>query len=228
MRGTFLLVLVLLVLAALLPLRAETRGVDLALVLAIDISASIDADEHSLQMAGLAAALQSPDVREAIQSGPHRRIAIAVTQWSGLRVQRLVVPWTVVDSDESARRLAMRVLAAPRADSGGGTSISLALEHAIRLFASAPQASRRVIDLSTDGINNIGPPLEEVRRLLKREQITVNGLAISNEWPRLQDYLDERVIIGTAAFSIRASGFPDFEDTMRTKLLREISGPGLS
>ena len=92
MRGTFLLVLAVL-LAALLPLRAETRAVDVALVLAIDISASVSADEHSLQMAGIAAALQSPEVREAIQSGPNRRIAIAVTQWSGLRVQRLVIPW---------------------------------------------------------------------------------------------------------------------------------------
>lgn len=227
MRGTFLLVLALF-LAALLPLRAETRSVDLALVLAIDISASIDAGEHSLQMAGLAAALQSPEVREAIQSGPHRRIAITVTQWSGLGVQRVVVPWTVVDDDVSAQRLAVRVVAAPRADPGGGTSISLALEHAAGLFLSAPPASRRVIDLSTDGINNIGPPLERIRKLMKREHITVNGLAISNEWPRLQDYLDERIVTGTAAFSIEASGFADFEEAMRTKLLREISGPGLS
>jgi hypothetical protein len=227
MRGTFLSVLLLL-LAALLPLRAETRSVDVALVLAIDISASIDASEHSLQMAGLAAALQSPEVREAIEAGPHRRIAIAVTQWSGLHMQRLVVPWTIVDGDEAARKLAVRVLAAPRADPGGGTSISLALEHAAGLFASAPPANRRVIDLSTDGINNIGPPLDSIRRQMKRQQITVNGLAISNEWPRLQDYLDERVITGTAAFSIEAAGFPDFEETMRAKLLREISGPGLS
>ncbi len=84
MRGTFLLVLALFAAVTFLPLRAETRAVDVALVLAIDISASVSADEHSLQMAGLAAALQSPEVREAIQSGPHQRIAITVTQWSGL------------------------------------------------------------------------------------------------------------------------------------------------
>ena len=227
MRGTFLLVLAVL-LAALLPLRAETRAVDVALVLAIDISASVSADEHSLQMAGIAAALQSPEVREAIRSGPNRRIAIAVTQWSGLRVQRLVIPWTIVDGDDAAQALAVRLVAAPRADPGGGTSISLALEHAGGLFASAPPATRRVIDLSTDGINNIGPPLERIRSQLKRAGITVNGLAISNEWPRLQEYLDSHVVTGTAAFSVTAAGFPDFAEAMRMKLLREISGPGLS
>lgn len=228
MRGTFLLVLALFATVAFLPSRAETRAVDVALVLAIDISASVSADEHSLQMAGLAAALQSPEVREAIQSGPHQRIAITVTQWSGLRVQRVVVPWTVVDSDEAARKLAVRVLAAPRADPGGGTSISLALEHAAGLFNSAPPATRRVIDLSTDGINNIGPPLERIRSQIKRKEITINGLAISSDWPRLQDYLDTHVITGSSAFSVTASGFKDFEDTMRVKLIREISGPGLS
>jgi len=227
MRGTFLSVLAILF-TLLHPASAGPLDVDLALVLAVDISASVDDRENKLQMAGLAAALQSKAVKEAILAAPHRRIALTVTQWSGLRVQRIVVPWTIIDGDDAAAAFARRVLTVPRADPGGGTSISLALEHAALLFATAPPATRRVIDLSTDGINNIGPPLDRIRRKISRRGITVNGLAISNEWTRLQDYLDDHVITGTAAFSIEATSFQDFGDAMLSKLLREIRGPGLS
>lgn len=227
MRSPFL-VLALAFAACLSRASAEEPPVDVALVLAMDISASVDAREHRLQMAGLAAAIQSAAVLEAIAAAPRRKIAVAVTQWSGARVQRLIIPWTVVEGEESAAALARRALTASRADPGGGTSLSLALEHAASLFASAPPATRRVIDLSTDGINNIGPPLEPIRAQLRAAKITVNGLAISNEWPKLTDYLDGNVITGTAAFSVNAPGFEDFGAAMLSKLLREIRGPGLS
>lgn len=227
MRGGVLFALVALFMA-LAPARAGPVDVDLALVLAIDISASIDDREHRLQMAGLAAALQSKAVRDAIAAAPNKRIALAVTQWSGLHVQRIVLPWTIIDGDLSAAVFARRVLTVPRADPGGGTSISLALEHAAKLFATAPPATRQVIDVSTDGINNIGPPVDRIRRQISEQGITVNGLAISNEWARLTTYLDDHVITGTAAFSIEATSFQDFGDAMQSKLLREIRGPGLS
>lgn len=229
MRG--ILLLTALLTAAPAAARAETGSqapVDVALVLAMDISASVDAREHRLQMAGLAAAIQSEAVQEAIAAAPRKRIAIAVTQWSGLMVQKVTVPWTVVDGREASMALAKRLLTAPRADPGGGTSISLALEHAGGLFALAPPATRRVIDLSTDGINNIGPAVDIIRRKLDRQEITVNGLAITSEWPKLREYLDDNVTVGTAAFSVEATSFADFGDAMLMKLLREIRGPGLS
>ena len=202
--------------------------VDVALVLATDISASVDAAEYRMQMAGLAAAIASEPVLEAIAAAPRKRIAVAVTQWSGLRVQRITIPWTIVDGEASAQSLARRILAAPRADSGGGTSLSLALEHAAKLLSAAPPATRRVIDISTDGINNIGPPLDAIHDRLTRGKITVNGLAITSEWPKLARYLDENVITGTAAFTLEADGHGDYGAAMLTKLLREIRGPGLS
>lgn len=229
MRGPFLF-LVFNLLNALAPVRAETPlpPVDVALVLAVDISASVDAREHRLQMAGIAAALQSEAVLKAIAAAPRKRIAIAITQWSGLNVQRVVVPWTIIDGEASAVTLARRLLTSPRADPGGGTSLSLALDHAARLFETAPQATRRVIDISTDGINNIGPPLDQINRTLARNKITVNGLAITSDWPKLGDYLSKNVITGPAAFATEANGFEAFGDAMLSKLLREIRGPGLS
>jgi hypothetical protein len=226
MRGTFLLALLLWLAAP--SLARASEAVDVALVLAVDISASVDTREHRMQMAGLAAALQSKAVLRAINAGPRKRIAVTVTQWSGLRVQRIVMPWTVIDGDAAAESAARHLLTIPRADEGGGTSISLALEHAGKLFDAAPAATRRVIDLSTDGINNIGPPVEAIRLQLKRRKITVNALAIASEWPKLADYLDETVITGTAAFTITAESFEAFGEAMLSKLLREIQGPGLS
>jgi hypothetical protein len=208
--------------------KANEPAVDVALVLAVDISASVDEQEHRLQMIGLAAALQSDAVIAAISAAPRKRIAVAVTQWSGARAQYLLVPWVVIDGEASAKALARRLLLARRADDGGGTSISAALTHAGQLFAVAPPATRRVIDVSTDGINNVGPPLETIRSQLSAQDITVNALAIAAEWPKLADYLDERVITGTAAFTITAKSFEDFGAAMLVKLLREVRGPGLT
>lgn len=226
MRGTACLATLLLTLTG-----AQGRAdlpVDVAIVLATDISASVDASEFRMQMAGLAAALASEPVLEAIAAAPRKRIAVAVTQWSGLRVQRITIPWTIIDGEASAQALARRILAAPRADSGGGTSLSLALEHAASLLDAAPPATRRVIDISTDGINNIGPPLDAIRERLTRHKTTVNGLAITSEWPKLARYLDENAITGTAAFTLETTGYADYGAAMLAKLLREIRGPGLS
>jgi hypothetical protein len=225
---SLLLFLAIVFLAELPDARADPEAVDVALVLAVDISASVDAREHRLQMTGIAAALQSKAVIDAIAAAPRKKIAITITQWSGLRVQRVVVPWTVIRDEETARRLAHRILSAPRADPGGATSLSLALEHAGHLFGMAPPATRRVIDISTDGINNIGPPLDSVRRLFGKNKITVNGLAITSEWPKLGDYLNDYVITGPAAFAVQAETFEAFGEAMTSKLLREIRGPGLS
>ncbi len=231
MRGTLLFALLgagLLQALCLQPARTEVVPVDVALVLAIDISASVDATEHRLQMTGLAAALQSEGVLQAIAAAPRKRIAVAVTQWSGTHAQFLLVPWVVIDGEVSAQRLAQRLVLARRADDGGGTSISAALTHAARLFAVAPPATRRVIDLATDGINNIGPDLFAIRHQLEQDDITVNALAIAEEWPKLADYLDEKVISGPAAFTVTARSYDDFGAAMLSKLLREIRGPGLT
>ncbi|MCA0434559.1 MAG: DUF1194 domain-containing protein [Proteobacteria bacterium] len=208
--------------------RAQSTRVDLALVLALDISASVDQEEYRLQMTGLAAALRSKAVVEAIGNGPQGRIAVSVMQWSGTNTQKLVIPWTVIDSAEAARKLGLAVLAAERADPGGGTSLSAALRQASLLFAEAPDAPRRVIDISVDGINNIGPSLPKARRDTLGDGITINGLAIATDWPKLQEYLELHVIGGRDAFATTAKGYEDFGPVMLRKLIREIQPPGAS
>ncbi len=208
--------------------QAQPVKVDLALLLAIDISASVDQEEYRLQMTGLAAALRSDAVLEAIKSGPERKVAISVMQWSGTRTQTVVVPWTVIDSEETATQLGLVVLGTKRADPGGGTSLSAALAQGTKVLERAPPATRHVIDLSVDGINNIGPPLAEMRFQTLAAGITVNGLAIANEWPKLQDYLELDVIGGSGAFAVTAKSYDDFGAVMLRKLVREIQAPGSS
>ena len=224
----FAVLLAALLLAVLPDAEADSPKVDTALVLAIDISASVDADEYRLQMTGLAAALQSPAVLEAIQSGPEKRVAITVLQWSGTNSQHIVVPWTIVEDSQSVLELGLAVVQTTRAVEGGATSLSAALVQATRLFAKAPMAQRKVIDLSADGINNIGPDLEGARLAALVDGVTVNGLAIANEWPKLQEYLETRVIAGTGAFAVTAKSYIDYGAVMQKKLVREIQAPGSS
>jgi hypothetical protein len=221
-----LLLLLGLLVAGPLSARAESLPpVDVALVIALDISASVDASEYRLQMRGLADALRSEDVRAAIAAGPHRRIAVAVTQWSGTTTQFLVVPWTILGADESLVSFASHLRQTIRADSGDGTSISAALIKARALFHDAPPAARLVVDVAADGINNMGPSLPEARADMKDQGITVNGLAVSSEWPKLKSYLEDNVITGPNSFALDARSYDDFGAVMLRKLVREIQAP---
>jgi hypothetical protein len=199
----------------------ESR-VDVALALAIDVSYSVDSFEHKLQMEGFAQALQSEEVMKAIKDGRHQRIAVMVYQWSDADNQQVIVPWTVIATEADALRIGKNLSEGRRDVKEGGTAISAALLYGAEQFATAPGADRRVIDLATDGRNNIA------RDLVLAQGITINGLAISNEWKQLASYLEKQVIGGNLSFVEEAKTYDDFGATMLRKLVREITGPGMT
>lgn len=217
--------------AFILPLpagRAQVQDVDLALILAIDCSFSVDSREFALQMQGIGRAFMREDVKNAIAQGHRQRIAVAVVQWSDERNQIVSLPWTIVAGADDADRLGQLLMNMPRQLTQGGTSISSALAFSAPLFSSAPSAERRVIDVSTDGRNNSGPPVSPLRDRLVAEGITINGLTILNEWPTLDTYFENNVAGGVGYFVIPANDYEDYGEAMFRKLLREITGPGIT
>lgn len=208
--------------------RAQQQDVDLALILAVDCSYSVDSREYLLQMRGMAQAFMNPDVQAAISGGARQRIAVAVLQWSNDRNQHLSLPWTIIATQADAQALAARLAAMPRQLAEGGTSISAVLSAAEALFASGPAAARRVVDVSTDGRNNNGPPVPPMRDRLVAQGITINGLTILNDWPTLNFYFEQRVAGGEGHFVIPADDYEAYGQAILRKLLREITGPGIS
>ena len=207
-------------------------AVDLLLVLAVDVSESIDRREARLQRLGHAEALIDPQVIAAIDSGRHGRIAITYLEWAGPKEQRQVIGWTLVEGRESAGTVNKALLAEP-ISGGYWTSISSALETADRLIAAAPfTAPRRVIDLSSDGRNNAGEPLGAARKRVLDRGITINGLPVmamrrNFTWPPipyLDRYFTDCVIGGAGSFSEPVEHYDDFARAVRRKLIREIAG----
>ncbi|CAN5444518.1 DUF1194 domain-containing protein [soil metagenome] len=209
-------------------LAAQEPQVDLALVLAIDCSFSVDSSEFRLQMQGLGDAFRREEVKRAIRNGHTGRIAIAAVQWSDESNQQVIVPWTVIASDADAEALGVILSAMPRKLAEGGTSISRALEFSGNLFRKAPPAERRVIDVSSDGRNNIGPPVSMERDRIVANGITINALAILNEWPTLDKYFENNVVGGQANFVMPADNYESYSEAIFRKLVREIVGPGIS
>jgi hypothetical protein len=206
--------------------------VDVALVLAVDVSRSIDEDEARLQREGYRAAVTDPRVVEAIRGGMLGSIALAYTEWAGIEYQRLVVPWTRIASQRDADAWGGLLAQAGRV-SLSWTSISGGIDHARRVMAECPhEPTRRVIDVSGDGVNNSGPPAEQARDRAVAEGITINGLPILNDRPTfgrpppmpLDQYYRESVIGGQGAFMIAAEDFDSFGQAVRRKLIREIAG----
>jgi Protein of unknown function (DUF1194) len=209
--------------------RAQAMEVDLALVLAIDCSFSVDTTEFRLQMQGLGQAFRRAEVHQAIAQGKTGRIAISVFQWSDDRSQLIVVPWTVISGSESAIALADQLENMPRKLAEGGTSISSSMRFGAAMLEASPlRAERRVIDISSDGRNNIGVSPDRVRNQIVRRGITINGLVIINEWPTLDTYFEQQVVGGPAHFVIVANDYPAYAEAIYRKLLREITGPGIS
>ena len=202
------------------------RPVDLELVLAVDVSASVDEAEYRLQTLGLAAAFRDPAVIAAISAAGDQGIAVTLVQWGVGLEQRQAVGWTHLRDPGSAAAFADAVLASPRLFVGNGTSISHALLYAAGLFEENGFAGRRrVIDLSGDGRNNSGPAPGAARDRVLARGITVNGLAIRDRDRGLGRYFAEHVIGGTASFVVVADDFSDFPRAIRRKLLREIQAP---
>jgi hypothetical protein len=209
--------------------RAQATDVDLALVLAIDCSFSVDTTEFRLQMQGLGQAFRRAEIHQAIAQGKTGRIAISVFQWSDDRSQLIVVPWTVISGSDSAIALADQLENMPRKLAEGGTSISSSMRFGAAMLEAAPmRAERRVIDISSDGRNNIGISPDRVRNQIVRRGITINGLVIINEWPTLDTYFEQQVVGGPAHFVIVANDYPAYAEAIYRKLLREITGPGIS
>jgi hypothetical protein len=211
-----------------------TAPVDVNIVLAVDVSRSIDEDEARLQREGYRNAVASPQVVEAIKAGMLGAIGIAYVEWAGIEYQRTVLPWFRIASQQQAEEWAEMLAQAPRV-SLSWTSISGGIEHSRRLFAESPwEATRKVIDVSGDGVNNSGPPAEEARDRAVAEGITINGLPILNDRPTfgrlppvpLDEYFRESVIGGPGAFVIPAEDFHAFAIAVKRKLIREIAGTG--
>lgn len=209
--------------------RAQPAGepVDLALVLAVDASGSVDTERFELQKHGYAAAFRNPRVIAAIAGGTRHAIAVAMVQWTGPSLHVEVVGWTRVSDSTSAETLASAIEAAPRRLFGGGTSLSGAIDDGVALLAASPyRAARRVIDISGDGSNNRGRPAEDARDEAVRAGIVINGLPIAWIEPDLVAYYRTNVIGGPGSFVIGIDSYDNFADAILNKLVTEIAGQG--
>jgi hypothetical protein len=205
--------------------RATKPSVDLALVLAVDASGSVDRVRFELQKQGYVAAFRHPRVAQAIQSGPTQSIAVIMMQWTGPALQVIAVPWTRISDSASANAFADKVAAAPRALFGGGTSISGAIDTSMSLLFDNPyEATRRVIDVSGDGSNNRGRSVNQARDEAVRAGVGINGLPILALEPDLDQYFRENVIGGPGAFVVAAKDFETFGEAILKKLIAEIAG----
>jgi len=204
--------------------RAAEVEVDLQLVLAVDASGSVNQRRFELQKQGYAAAFRNPRVLNAIRSGMSQAIAVTMIQWTGPRLQIHVVPWMVVKDQISAEALAATIEATPRRLFGGGTSISGAIDYSRLVLAQSPfKATRRTIDVSGDGANNIGRPAEFARDEAVRDGITINGLPILSVEPDLDTYYFNSVIGGPGAVMIPAENYESFAEAILKKLIIEIA-----
>ena len=234
MKAVSVFAALLAVFLAAAPARAD--GVDLLLVLAADVSRSIDDGEFELQRKGYAAALTDPRVIKAITGGPHHAIALTFIEWSGTEDQKIVVDWTTIQDGENAADTAAAILAAPRSFLSR-TSISAAIDFSMERIAAAPvKAERRIIDISGDGTSNSGRIVTEARDEAVAAGATINGLAIINTQANpgfalhtqppggLPNYYKENVIGGPGAFLLVVDNFDTFSDAITRKLVSEIVG----
>ncbi len=210
----------------------DGREIDLALVLAIDISGSVDVEEGKMQREGYVLALRDPAIVRAILGGQHGRIAVAYFEWADSFRQRQVMDWTLLDSEAAIRAFADQLAAMP-IGRAMRTSIAGAMRFAVPLFDKMPWAADRlVLDISGDGPNNDGGLITEARDALLAKRITINGLPIMNDRPNtsgfpndpdLDRYYEGCVIGGARSFYIVAHGFEQFQEAIRKKLLQEIA-----
>ena len=199
----------------------------LALLLAQDVSSSVDGGEHSFQSRGLASALTNPDVVAAILMGGG--IWISAFEWSGRTNQIVHVDWTYLDSPAVIGRVAKTIAAAPRGHADYPTSLGYALGFAAVHMRKVPQrCARQVVDVAGDGINNEGFPPEAAYRAFDFTDITVNGLVIKGSDPDPEAFYREEVAKGAGSFVEVAYGYQDYAEAMKRKLIREISGASLA
>lgn len=223
-----------------IPASRAAEEVDLLLVMAADVSRSIDSGKFNLQRNGYAAAITSPRVLEAIRSGRRGKIAVTFVEWSGVGSQKVIIDWTVIGDAKSAQDFSNQVIEAQR-PFADRTSISAGIDFALTQFERSPYtAGRHVIDVSGDGTNNSGRDVTVARDEAVAKGATINGLVILSETPLawnadhtnppggLGNYYRDNVIGGAGAFVLVAQNFEAFGQAIISKLIAEIaqsSGP---
>jgi hypothetical protein len=236
MRTIRILLLSIFVGFALAPVAASADDdVDLLLVLAADVSRSIDATKFQLQRDGYAAAISDPRVLDAIRSGRTGRIGVTFVEWSGVGAQRVVIDWTTIGDADSAKGFGDRLSEAPRSFADR-TSISGAIEFSLAQFSRAPfESARHTIDISGDGTNNAGRDVMALRDEAVAKGVTVNGLVILSENPMswnpdhtnppggLANYYRDNVIGGAGAFVMVAEDFNSFGKAIVSKMIAEVA-----
>jgi hypothetical protein len=236
MRTIRTLLILLFLCVALIPTAAlAAEQVDLLLVLAVDVSRSVDATKFQLQREGYVAALSNPRVIDAVQSGRYGRIGVIFIEWSGVGNQKVVIDWTIISDAEGAKGFGDRLLEAPRSFADR-TSISGGIEFAMAQLALAPyESARRTIDVSGDGTNNSGRDVTTLRDEAISKGIVINGLPILSENPMswnpdhtnppggLESYYRNNVIGGPGAFVMVAKNFNTFGEAIINKMIAEVS-----
>jgi hypothetical protein len=235
MRTIRTLLMSLIAVAILVPVARAAEDVDLLLVLAVDVSRSIDATKFQLQREGYAAAVADPHVLEAIHTGRTGRIGLTFVEWSGVGAQKVVIDWTTIGDTDSAKGFGDRLLEAPRSFADR-TSISGAIEFAMGQLDKAPyEATRRTIDVSGDGTNNAGRDVAMLRDEAVAKGITINGLVILSDNPMswnpdhtnppggLANYYRNNVVGGPSAFVMVAENFNSFGQAIIKKMIAEVA-----
>jgi hypothetical protein len=233
--GKALSLLIFAAIAAIPAAASAADKVDLLLVLAADVSRSVDNDKFQLQRDGYAAAISDPRVLDAIRSGRTGRIGLTYVEWSGAGSQQVVIDWTGIGGGEDAKGFGDRLLEAPRSFADR-TSISGAIEFSMGQLAKAPfDSERRTIDISGDGTNNAGRDVTLARDEALAQGVTINGLVILSETPLpwnpdhtnpaggLDNYYRSHVVGGTGAFVMVAESFASFGQAIIKKLIAEIA-----
>ncbi|MEO1379073.1 MAG: DUF1194 domain-containing protein [Pseudomonadota bacterium] len=193
---------------------------DLALIMAVDVSGSVDQQEFATQMRGLSEGLRDPEVSNALIAG---QAALMVVQWTGASRQDVLVPWSVIDGPEVLAVFAEDTENAQRRWRNFSTAIGEALQFSAAQFSDAPACTRRVIDISGDGSSNEGVDPKDVRDLLGQLGIVVNALVIEGAEENIIEYFLQNVISGNGSFVITANSYNEYPEKMRLKLLREIA-----
>ncbi|MBR0774677.1 DUF1194 domain-containing protein [Bradyrhizobium diazoefficiens] len=210
----------------------DAQSVDVELILAVDVSYSMDMDELAIQREGYAQAIQSKEFLQALKAGPNGRIAVTYFEWAASTDQKIIIPWRLIDGPETADAVAGEIMKTP-IRRASRTSISGAIGFAMPLFEENPyHGLRRVIDISGDGPNNNGGPVTVARDTALEKGIVINGLPIMVKEPsystmdidNLDYYYEDCVVGGPGSFVIAIKDRDKFKEAIRTKLLMEVAG----
>jgi hypothetical protein len=212
--------------------KETVASVDVELVLAVDVSYSMDMDELAIQREGYAQAIVSKEFLQALKTGPNGKVSITYFEWAASSDQKIIIPWRVIDGPETADAVANEIMKTP-IRRASRTSISGAINFAMPLFEENPyRGLRRVIDISGDGPNNNGGPVTVARDAAIEKGVTINGLPIMVKEPsystmdidNLDFYYEDCVIGGPGAFVVTIKDRDKFKEAIRTKLVLEVAG----